>query len=174
MACSKCLELTHTLLDIENKRLNNLELRIILVLAIVKINISKLKESNTLLLFIKTNLLKNGIYTEESKQIYIKCLCNISYNYYLESDFSNSLKYADEGINYCLSNMTLYLLHFLYVRKSIAKLLLGKKNFQKDIKRCIVLLEILNMDSLKEQYIKVFKNKYDVNILNELDNILIR
>ncbi len=81
-------------------------------------------------------------------------------------DDENALKYANEGIEECIQNKSMYILHALYYRKATALYYLKRdeKEYMRAFRNSVNLLEMQNMDEMRDLYIKVTKEQYDIDL----------
>lgn len=150
--------------DLDQYNYNYIELRILLLIALIYKGNKNFKKSLEILTEIENNINNKINLSIDAIKILLKIICNISYMYYIIEEINMSLEYANKGINLCREYDTNYVLYFLYARKGIAKLLLGKEDYLKDIYNSICLLDVTEKFELKKIYIKTFKEQYDIDI----------
>lgn len=141
---------------------SHLELRILLIISLLKMELDLYHDSNQLLILIKTCLERKTILTKEEQKIYIKVVCNISYNYHDLHNDKEALEYAEKGIQFCRRNERIYLLYLLYARSSISKKKLNYDNYLDDARNSICLLDMMGYHEMKELYKSIYKNEYNI------------
>lgn len=148
----------------KSNTLSHLELRIKLIIALLKVEQKRYEESNDILISITKNMESMNIILGYDQKLYIKCISNLAFNYNdMRMDYK-ALEIANKGITYCQKNEVIYLLYLLYGRKAIAKFKLGHNDYHKDMVNSICLLDITGHEKLKQQYIDVFVGEYGMEI----------
>ena len=131
---------------------NQIEKRILLLLAVTYAELGEYKFSNDLLIFLMDISNGNQFMSQTDLFMYIKIIFNISYNYHELDRFENSLEYATKGIELCLKNQTTYLLSGLLFRRAVSKTKLQIPDADSDFKKSIELLGVMEHDGLQKIY----------------------
>ncbi|MBF4693103.1 helix-turn-helix domain-containing protein [Fusibacter ferrireducens] len=132
---------------------NQIEKRILLLLAVTYAELGEYEFSNELLIFLMNISNGNQFMSQTDLFMYIKIIFNISYNYHELDQFENSLEYATKGIELCLKNETTYLLSGLLFRRAVSKKNLRCPDSESDFKKSIELLNVMEHEVLKKIYI---------------------
>lgn len=143
---------------------NVFEIRILLLLGLVKEKTGDLLLSTSVFLFILEYLIDGNDTDCEVQKIILKIYSNISYNYHKADNHILALKYADKGIEYAINNSNMCFLYLLYGRKGIAEFLLGSSCYLDSVKKSIHLLEINKQYNLAELYKNTYYEKYKIRL----------
>lgn len=141
---------------------NLFEIRILLLIGLIRDKCDDLSISTKILYFILEDLMKKCDDDVELQKLILKIYCNLSYNYHKSDDHSNALKFSDEGISYAVKKENMSFLYVLYARKGIAEYFLGNKDHLDSLRKSIHLLEINKQFKLAELYKNTFLDKYDI------------
>lgn len=141
------------------------EARILLMISMCKASLKEFKFANNLLIFLLDLLLKNNSSSLDKSPLVIKIYFNLSYNYHTINELEQVIKYSNDGIKYCNSLKSTYLLHGLFYRRGIAKFMLKHDDYLSDIQTSILLLKIADNNSLAEKYAMITQNKYGINTI---------
>lgn len=155
--------------------LSYLEMKCLLLFSLEKNSLNKYEESNVVSLSL-LKYINNSLVLDIFDSIIffkIKLILNIAYNYHGLDKDKEALKYATLGIEYCLKNKTFYLLHGLFYRKAVAQYFLkeNKEEIKFNFGYSIFLLELQDMHELKEIYIKITKETYNIDIKQNFKNV---
>lgn len=140
-----------------------IELRILLLYAILLAEEKELPLSTKILYFILERL-KKGAPTAYQMFLMIKIYTNICYNYHLEDAHKKVLLVADEALAFCEEKETTHGLNSLYYRKGIAEYHLKSKNYMSSLFRSFFILKITGKEDLLAIYQKVTKEQYGIEI----------
>ena len=149
---------------LSNYNYNHIELRILLLIALTYKENKDYEQSTMILKTIEKKISRKTETCQETVKILLKTIGNLSYNYYIIEDLEKSLEYANEGIHIARRNDTNYILYSFYARRAIAKILLNRNDYLQDVINSISLLDIAGKKELKETYINVFKEKYNLKL----------
>lgn len=143
-----------------------IELKSLYLIALNYCDRKEYEISNEILIYLMEEQL-NKISLEDSLnqfKLLVKGYLNISYNYHCLDDFSQSLYYAELGIEKCINSNSFYLLYALYYRKAIAMMMRKeeKSKYLLFFERSIMLLEMQESYSLANIYRQVTKDKYNI------------
>lgn len=152
------------LLDYDQFRYSVLEHRVLLLIALGLSEVDQLELSNLILNLIIKKFISNERVSDNEIKLLIKVYSNLSYNSHCLDEFTNALKYANIGIDYCNKHNTTYGLFLLYYRRGVAKFLLRKRYYKRDFEYCIMLLEMQKKKKLIMVYKQVTKDKYNIDI----------
>lgn len=144
---------------------NTFELRLLILYAILWAKCDNFKLSNNILIFILdwlTFLFPDEQMTSHYK---MKVHFNIAYNFHRLDLFELSLKHANYGIEIGQSKGLFNSLHALYYRKFTAELRLNHPEYKNSLRKCMLIMDILGTERLKEQYIQITKDLYGIDAL---------
>lgn len=137
---------------------NNLEIRILMNIALILSQIESKHKCLEILLFCL-----NALDADET-EFRIKILFNLSYTCHRLDLHEKALYYSDIGIDTCISSNSLHGLALLYTRKGIAEYHLKYEDYKRSLTRAINLHDITGQDILKNILIKSCKNNYNIDI----------
>lgn len=143
---------------------NLFEIRILVLISLFFEKAGNYEFSNELLIFSLNYLLANKELNDAHQNLILKIYSNISYNNHKLENHDTVLKYANEGINYAITNHNMYILYLLYARKGIAEFMLGNISYQDSLIKCIHLLEINQQFDLSETYKRIAYEKYSITL----------
>lgn len=161
-----CSSLGLTLINFKLSKFKNyvystFELRVLLLIGLLKKNVDQLDTSNEILIFCLDHVTqKDYVYSPELQMLIIKLYYNISYNYYNQSKDILALDFAEKGIQFCMSISSYYCLSLLFARKATAQLYLGMPEYKHTYKKALSLLYITD-DIEHAEYIR--KRTYDLH-----------
>lgn len=139
---------------------SSFELRILLLIAIIKVIDDDIDDSTKLLEFIYYQLQKQEFSEISDTKILLKTVLNIAYNYHRKNDNEQVILFSNIGIDICLEHDLIYLLGHFFYRKSIAENFLGIADSQNDFHLSMDLIKLTSSTELYNEYKKVSKNKY--------------
>ena len=145
-------------------KFNYFDVRILVIMAVVLRKMGKGEKSNEILLFVLEIVDKSSHAPFLEKLLVIKIIANISYNFYSVDDHENTIKYSDLGITYAQDNNLMYGLSLLFWRKGIAQKIMGIEGFMRNMERSINILDIQGNQQLKELYLKILKERYEIEL----------
>jgi len=151
-----------TLEDVTCYKYTYFDIRLLVILSYVVKQLNDSKLSNIILEFILDISDKSGHSSFMEKLLVIKIYTNIAYNHYNMDNPQQTLKYANEGIDFAQDNSLMYNLPLLYMRKGIAQLKLGIPAHIDSIRKGLYLLDVQGNTKLKGIYEQVLKSKYKV------------
>lgn len=147
---------------------NYIELKCLLLIALECNALSRFELSNDISIFLIKQIDKYNLFhnLDNTDMIKIKVIQNIAYNYHCLDNDKLALNYAQEGIDLCIQNKSLYMLFALYYRKATALYYLNKEKSEaiKNFKLSISVLEILRNDVLKDKFIQITEEKYNIRL----------
>lgn len=151
-----------TIEDYKNFKYTVLEMRILLMLALVLSLQNKFITSNEILIYCleQINLNKNS--TMNEKLLGIKLYSNISYNYHRLDYNELALTYAKMGIEFCTKTYIFYGLANLLYRKGIAQYNLNIESYKDSLQQSVNMLIIENKNDLAQKYVEVTKESYGI------------
>ncbi|HYE08963.1 MAG TPA: hypothetical protein VEF53_02160, partial [Patescibacteria group bacterium] len=149
---------------IEEFKYNFFEIRILLLLGLIKEMIGERLTSTKILLFVLEYLITGSDTDHEVQILILKIYTNVSYNYHKEDNNILALRYAEEGIEYAIKNSKMSFLNLLYGRKGIAEFRLGYNCYLDSLQKSIHLLEINKQYKLAEIYKKTYYEKYKISL----------
>lgn len=138
---------------------NEIELRLLYLIAANYLDLSKTDESIAILLYLLSTSEANL-----SQKLQIKAYGLLAYNFFISRDYKKSLKYADKGLELARLAQTTYYAHALLARKAVALLRLGQEGYEENMSLCLALLQFEGHPHLIEHYRKVSKECYDISI----------
>ena len=99
----------------------------------------------------------------------VKIMSLLTYNYFRMGKDEETIKYADIGIEICLSNYIFEHLDILYFRKGIAMYMLKQDDYKEYLKKALYILYSTDNMSRYNTYIKALKENYnlEINMLEE-------
>lgn len=152
--------------DIEKYIYSYMDLKCLFLIALELNALKEFEESNMISLFLFDYIENRTRYIDNTTFLKIKIILNISYNFHGLDDDTNALKYSNLGIEYCLKQKIFYLIHCLYYRKAVALYYLEELHDLSIIffEKAIIVLELQNMIELRDIYIKITEEKYDLII----------
>lgn len=140
------------------------DIRLLVIMSYVVKQLNDSKLSNEILEFILEISDRSRHSSFMEKLLVIKIYTNIAYNHYNMDNPQQTLKYANEGIDFAQDNSLMYNLPLLYMRKGIAQLKLGIPAHIESIRKGIYLLDVQGNTNLKTIYLQVLKSKYKIVI----------
>ena len=141
-----------------------IQIRILLLLGMIKGEKKEFDQSTALLIFINNYLLDISINSTEIQNIILKIYVNISYNYHESDDHEHALRYSNMGIAYAVQYSNMHCLYNLFARRGVAEYLLGMDNYMDSLNKSIQLLEINALHELASVYRKVMYERYKIKI----------
>ena len=147
---------------LESCRYSYFDIRILIVLSVIIMRTENSSQSNRILFFLLKITDKSANASLNEKLLVLKIYCNIAYNYYLDDKAEKTIEYAEEGIAFALDNHLMYGLPLLYMRKGIAQMILNIEGYEDSLKKSIYTLDIQGNYKLKQIYLKVLKDKYNI------------
>jgi transcriptional regulator with XRE-family HTH domain len=159
------LKVSNTAFSLETIAIHNyseFELRLLLILSTIYMDLSHYQESILILNFLVDILSNRLTLSPHLIKLSIKTFTNLAYCYHLDDHHQNALRYANNGIDFAINNEMFYMLHNLYGRKAIAEHNLQDNNSNNSLNKCIHLLEISNQYELADKYKSIFKDKYNM------------
>ncbi|MBI9014966.1 MAG: helix-turn-helix transcriptional regulator [Clostridiales bacterium] len=150
--------------NINRFKYTQLEHRILLLIALALSFKRELKLANKILILsLETNQLKCRLDFNDIR-LMIKIYFNLSYNFFGDEDYQNSLKYADEGIKYCQKHHSMYALSGLFYRRGIAKFFMEVDDYMTDLTYAMQLFYINDQFDLAKLYQDITFEKYGIKI----------
>lgn len=137
---------------------NNMEVRILMNLALILNHIESNDKGLEILLFCL-----NAI-NDDQIELKIKILYNLAYNYHKLDLNEEALYYSNIGIDICISNKSLSCLALLQTRKGIAEYYLNIEDYKNSLIKAITLLEVTGQTRLKDLLLTSWKNNYNIDI----------
>ncbi|WP_343231683.1 helix-turn-helix domain-containing protein [Tissierella simiarum] len=125
---------------------NNIELRILMNIALILDKIESTEKSLELLEFCMDM-------AEYNQDIYSKLCYNLSYTYHRLRFHEKSLYYSNLGIENCIKHKTLSYLSHLYFRKGVAEYCLGYNNYKESLLRSKNFSKLLGQNKLTDMLI---------------------
>lgn len=138
------------------------ELRLLLLLGLSLSD--DLELGTSILLYCLENLKSFSNLTTHKKFLLIKLHFNLSCNFHRSSDYTNALKYATEGIQFCNENYLSYCLAQLLYRKGIAEFHLKKDVYYATLKQALDILIISGNEDLAESYKQITYETYKIEL----------
>lgn len=165
IAAMKCSITDFDITTFLNFRYSIFEMRILLLIALGLSLQKEYKLSNDYLIFLLNNI--GPEYKENIQTILlnIKIFIKLSYNYHNLSEDIKILKYANDGIEYCVKTNNMFGLYLLYYRKGIAEFMLGHDNYIDSLHKSIQILEIQGKFDLAKLYREITEERYGVSII---------
>ncbi|MDF2804355.1 MAG: transcriptional regulator, family [Anaerocolumna sp.] len=143
---------------------NFFEIRILLLLGLIKEMLGERPLSTKILLFVLEYLIQGSDIEHETQILILKIYTNLSYNYHKEDNNILALKYAEEGIDYAIKNSNMNFLFLLFGRKGIAEFRLDYPCYLDSLQKSIHLLEINKQFKLAEVYKHTYYEKYKISL----------
>lgn len=140
-----------------------IEIRILLLFAILLAEEKELAQSTKILYFILERL-KKGAPSTYQMFLLIKIYTNICYNYHLEDAHKKVILVAEEALAFCKDMETTHGLNSLYYRKGIAEFNLKNKNYKSSLYRAFFILKLTGKEDLLSIYQRVTKEHYGIEI----------
>lgn len=141
-----------------------LELRLLFLGGIAFAGQKNYDISSKLFTFVAENLKKSGLSKVHYKKLYLKAICNLSFNEHISNNNSQALRYANMGIVYCVDNDMMYLLETLYFRKAIALYLTGDPTYKEVLAYVAPLLKIQKKKKVLDSYRRACKRIYNLDL----------
>jgi|GEM_PF-612920 len=151
-------------LEISNYRFNYFELSLLLLLGIVLFNLKELEASTRIMEFSLISMEGKSSRSPLRTQMILKLMYNLSHNYHDEGKHLDALNMASKAIEFAISKDTLFSLPHLFYRKGIAQYKLGLDDYLDSINKSIILLDICNKQDLKEKFISITEDLYNIKI----------
>lgn len=148
----------------EDEPFNLLEVRLLMLLSAILMDMDEFKECLNILEF-TLSVLKDEIFkSQDIVHMVIITYVNISYCNHRIDNHKNALMIANEGITYANQHYSLYGVYSLLSRKAVAEYLLGDENYKDTIKKNRYIMEFMNIPNKLELYAGIFKEKYNIDI----------
>lgn len=148
----------------EDKSFDLLELRLLILLAVILMEGKEFKASLNLQQYV-LSVLVNEVFTSQNIiQMVTTTYSNIAYCYHMIDQHSEALAFACKGIEYANSHYSSYGIHFLLVRKGVAELFLKDDQYLDTMKKLKHILEVMNLLDNLSLYAEIFKEKYDIDL----------
>lgn len=148
----------------DNTAFSHLEIRLLILLAMIKMLLEKHTESLNILISALEYLTDKVFVSSESIKMIIRIHLNISYCYHMISENTSALHFANSGIVYANQNDSSFCLYALFARKGVAEFILGRENYMESLQYASTLLKIGNKNDLLEHYRNVCKRLYDIEL----------
>ncbi len=165
----KLLLLIHGSFDeyIESKgnKVSNFEIRILLTIGSVLLEIKDFHNSQLIFNFILNRLLIDANTQRNNLKLIVKTFANIIYILHMYDRNEEVVKLSNDTIDFCKKHHLYYLLYFIYIRKGIAEFLTGDDNYMESLNIGIVLLYIENRKPYALEVKNIIKEKYNIELL---------
>ena len=135
-----------------------LESRILFSLSTMLMLNEKYDEAIDILLYLNSNLKYFVFDSKLLEFMQIRIYANICNYYYVIENDNQTLKYADEAIDYCLKNDSMSNLDTLYFRKAVALYYLKNDSADKFFKKTLLICLLKDNEELFELYSDKIKN----------------
>jgi len=146
------------LLTYANYVYNNMEIRILMNLALILNLIESNYKGLEILLFCLNSI------NDDQIEFKIKILYNLAYTYHKLDLSEKALYYSNIGIDTCVANKSLSCLALLQTRKGIAEYHLDIEDYKNSLIKAIAILDITGQTKLKDMLIRSWKNNYNIVI----------
>lgn len=146
------------LLTYANSVYNNMEIRILMNLALILNLLESNDKGLEILLFCLDAI------NDDQIEFKIKILYNLAYNYHKLDLSEEALYYSNIGIDTCIANKSLSCLALLQTRKGIAEYYLNIEDYKDSLIKAITILDITGQANLKDLLIASWKNNYNIDI----------
>lgn len=153
---------TFDVYEFQSFKYNIFEMRILLLIALSLAKDTQCKQSNLILKFLLTSMLKDNLISLDDILLTIKIYANLAYNAFIMDDYKTSLNYSNQGIAYCNTHTNYFGLHLLFFRKGIALFRLNKEGYLDPLHKSIQLLEIQENYELAQNYKQVLLDRYGI------------
>lgn len=150
--------------QLDENQYSFLELRYLILIALLGANIRILEESNKLLKYSLDYLKQPYFHTKEVDDVRVKLYFNMSYNYHIMDEFEEALAYANIGIHLANSIHSSYCLAHLYMRKGIALLFLKRDGAKEAMQFAVTIADATDDSKLAHLFRDISKKKYDITL----------
>lgn len=141
---------------------NKLELQLLMSLAVVETFLHNTADSLALLDHCASLISRDS---ELSKTILAtKIYLNASYMHYLNHNYEQALKYADQAIENNIANRSQYAMGHLFARKGFAELKLDQPQARQSFKKALFYHDMMGQPELKQLIITILKDKHGMDL----------
>ena len=148
----------------DNYKFNYFEISMLLLLGISIFHLNETEASTKIMEFCLTKLKDLKSMSTTKIHLILKLMYNLAYNYHIQDDHLIALQISNEAIQIAVSNDILFSLPQLFYRKGIAEFSLGISDYENSIRKSILLLDIYNNQELKNQFIKITEELYNIKL----------
>jgi len=165
--CIQIIQLIHPNFDINNINtyyFNPLETRVLIALSF-----SYIRQNRYRLAVITLNVcIDNASLHVKSNQEHIPLLIHakyaLSYVYFINDENEHVISICDEAISLSKDMYNVKLLPHLYFRKGISEYLTDNNEYKISLRKSLDLLGLMDLDTSKELYTKILKDKYSIHL----------
>lgn len=148
----------------EDEPFNLLEVRLLMLLSAILMDMDEFKECLNILEF-TLSVLKDEIFkSQDIVHMVIITYTNISYCKHRIDNHEEALDYAHKGIKYANQHHSSYELYSLLSRKAVAEYLLGDENYRDTMRKIKSIMEVTDNGDNLVLYAGIFKEKYNIDI----------
>lgn len=142
-----------------------LEIRIILLLAIIEKSLKNYDNCQSLLLYLLSYITDETLILPQSQNYIPKIYLNLSYCEFMKGNDLKAIEYADKGISNNIKTNSLYCLFALYYCKGISEFL-SNQHYETSLKNCVALMKMQNLNDLYNKYQQITLKQYHINLDN--------
>ena len=142
-----------------------MEIRIILLLAIIEKSLKNYDNCQSLLLYLLSYITDETLILPQSQNYIPKIYLNLSYCEFMKGNDLKAIEYADKGISNNIKTNSLYCLFALYYRKGISEFL-SNQHYETSLKNCVALMKMQNLNDLYNKYQQITLKQYHINLDN--------
>ncbi|MBI9013880.1 MAG: helix-turn-helix transcriptional regulator [Clostridiales bacterium] len=165
--CYSALRMTKkgvTKANISDYLFSPLESRFLLALALSKSRLNEIESAIKITNIAIENLKLHYEFNSKNSILLIQGYYHLAhFNFLLDSNHE-VIKYCEEGINLSREMSNMKLLPYIYFRKGIAEFELGQEFYINTLEKSLMLLEVQNLNDLKETFITSLLTNYDIKI----------
>ena len=150
--------------DINLYQFNIIEMRLVILLSIFYRRVHDIINSIFILKALLKKILDSSYQLYDKNMLLPKIYFNLAYNSHILDMHYDAVAYAKMGIKHSIDGNDISLLPHLLFRQGVGEYHISDDNFRNTLLKALVFADTLGDEYLKESFIKVLKEKYEIEL----------